>query len=245
MRLRSLTKHIREQNWFAVALDFFIVVVGILIAFQITNWNEARNNGQLRMSYLERLEADLTQTMDHLSKNQGTTEQKIEIIDSFVAKLNDQGANEGELIRSTTDYFARGTIVADFKVFRSTFDELRTSGSLEILQNDKLSETLMTLNTNYAGRNEDLLVNTDWITPAEAELVMAFDWFRFDELTMHLFPSKSSTQIASEIRLHEDKLRRHAALHYWYAHSLKRNYRGMIEQSQDALSMVQHELEKR
>ena len=42
MRLRSLTKHIREQNWLAVALDFFIVVVGILIAFQITNWNEAR-----------------------------------------------------------------------------------------------------------------------------------------------------------------------------------------------------------
>ena len=42
MRLRSLTKHIRDQNWFAVALDFFIVVVGILIAFQITNWNEGR-----------------------------------------------------------------------------------------------------------------------------------------------------------------------------------------------------------
>lgn len=44
MRLRSLTEHIREQNWFAVALDFFIVVVGILIAFQITNWNERRSN---------------------------------------------------------------------------------------------------------------------------------------------------------------------------------------------------------
>jgi len=44
MRLRSLTKHIREQNWFAVALDFFIVVVGILIAFQITNWSEARSD---------------------------------------------------------------------------------------------------------------------------------------------------------------------------------------------------------
>ena len=42
MLLRSLTKHVRDQNWFAVALDFFIVVVGILIAFQITNWNEAR-----------------------------------------------------------------------------------------------------------------------------------------------------------------------------------------------------------
>jgi len=42
MRLRSLTKHVKDQNWFAVALDFFIVVAGILIAFQITEWNEAR-----------------------------------------------------------------------------------------------------------------------------------------------------------------------------------------------------------
>ena len=103
----------------------------------------------------------------------------------------------------------------------------------------------MILNTNYAGRNEDLLVNTDWIIPAETELVTGFDWFRFDELTMHLFPSKSSTQIATEIRLHEDRLRRHAALHYWHAHNLKRNFRGMIEQSQDALNLVQQELEKR
>lgn len=43
MLLRSLTKHVRDQNWFAVGLDFFIVVAGILIAFQIANWSEARS----------------------------------------------------------------------------------------------------------------------------------------------------------------------------------------------------------
>ena len=69
MLLRSITKHVKDQNWFAVALDFFIVVVGILIAFQITNWNEERSNGQLRVSYLERLQSDLTQTIDYLSTN--------------------------------------------------------------------------------------------------------------------------------------------------------------------------------
>lgn len=46
MLLRSITKHVKEQNWFAVLLDFFIVVVGILIAFQITNWNEARSDAR-------------------------------------------------------------------------------------------------------------------------------------------------------------------------------------------------------
>ena len=44
MILRRLTKHVKDQNWFAVGLDFVIVVAGILIAFQITEWNEARQD---------------------------------------------------------------------------------------------------------------------------------------------------------------------------------------------------------
>ena len=44
MLLRRITQHVKEQNWFAVFLDFFIVVAGILIAFQITNWNERRQD---------------------------------------------------------------------------------------------------------------------------------------------------------------------------------------------------------
>ena len=64
MLLRSLTKHIREQNWFAVALDFFIVVVGILIAFQITEWNEARERRQSEKGYLEQLHSDVVELSD-------------------------------------------------------------------------------------------------------------------------------------------------------------------------------------
>lgn len=29
MILRSITKHVKDQNWFTVGLDFFIVVAGI------------------------------------------------------------------------------------------------------------------------------------------------------------------------------------------------------------------------
>lgn len=59
MLLRSLTKHVKDQNWFAVALDFFIVVVGILIALQITNWNEARGDAQLEAEFMRNLSVDL------------------------------------------------------------------------------------------------------------------------------------------------------------------------------------------
>lgn len=42
MILRRTTKHVRDQNWFAVGLDFFIVVVGVFFGIQIGNWNETR-----------------------------------------------------------------------------------------------------------------------------------------------------------------------------------------------------------
>lgn len=42
MLLSRISKHVKDQNWFAVVLDFLIVVLGILIAFQITSWNEQR-----------------------------------------------------------------------------------------------------------------------------------------------------------------------------------------------------------
>ena len=69
MLLRSITKHVREQNWFAVALDFFIVVVGILIAFQITEWSEQRQEASLETTYLNRLAADLDETISYLDRS--------------------------------------------------------------------------------------------------------------------------------------------------------------------------------
>ena len=59
MLLRSISKHVKDQNWFAVALDFFIVVAGILIAFQITNWNETKSNKVGLISSLERLDKEV------------------------------------------------------------------------------------------------------------------------------------------------------------------------------------------
>ena len=42
MILRRITKHVRDQNWFAVALDFVIVVVGVGVALAAGEWLNAR-----------------------------------------------------------------------------------------------------------------------------------------------------------------------------------------------------------
>ena len=59
MLLRRITEHVKAQNWFAVAIDFVIVVVGVFIGIQVANWNEARLEVQQGAKFAERLKADM------------------------------------------------------------------------------------------------------------------------------------------------------------------------------------------
>ena len=55
MMLRRVMQHVRDQNWFAVGVDFVIVVVGVFIGIQVANWNEERQLAAQERSYLSQL----------------------------------------------------------------------------------------------------------------------------------------------------------------------------------------------
>lgn len=59
MILRRLTKHIKDQNWFAVGLDFFIVVVGVFIGLQVQQWSSQRTDHQREIQIVADMLADL------------------------------------------------------------------------------------------------------------------------------------------------------------------------------------------
>lgn len=77
MILRRLTKHVKDQNWFAVALDFLIVVLGVFIGLQISNWNEARAFDRSERNYL-------VQVKDEVELNRRVTESQIAYVDTVV-----------------------------------------------------------------------------------------------------------------------------------------------------------------
>ena len=59
MILRRITEHVKAQNWFAVGIDFFIVVVGVFIGIQVANWNAARKDRAEEAIFLEALYQDV------------------------------------------------------------------------------------------------------------------------------------------------------------------------------------------
>ena len=68
MLLCRITEHVQDQNWFAVLIDFFIVVIGVYVGIQVSNWNEERRDAARAGEYLARLHADLTEDVTRFER---------------------------------------------------------------------------------------------------------------------------------------------------------------------------------
>jgi hypothetical protein len=54
-----LVERVRTHDWFAVGVEFIIVVVGVFLGMQVTNWNADRLARRSAESYVERIREDL------------------------------------------------------------------------------------------------------------------------------------------------------------------------------------------
>ena len=67
MVLRRFRSHVAEHNWFAVAIDFLIVVMGVFVGIQASNWNQARLDSAQGREYRAMLVEDLRSNQQNLA----------------------------------------------------------------------------------------------------------------------------------------------------------------------------------
>ena len=68
MILRRIIAHFRKQEWTAIFLDFLIVVVGVFIGIQVSNWNAAQGDRVREAAYLRELVDDLTADLGQIDR---------------------------------------------------------------------------------------------------------------------------------------------------------------------------------
>lgn len=64
MLLRRVIGHVKAQNWTAIALDFLIVVVGVFIGIQVSNWNDAQATRADEARLLSQLHDDVESAIE-------------------------------------------------------------------------------------------------------------------------------------------------------------------------------------
>ena len=135
MILRRITEQVKAQNWTAVALDFVIVVVGVFIGIQVSNWNTTRQNRALADEYIERLYSDIEleralwgRVIEYFGTARIYSDVAIAGFSTPLETLDEQWLIA--LYQASQVWFAAPN--------RSTFDELQTTGRIANIQDRDL-----------------------------------------------------------------------------------------------------------
>ncbi len=187
MLLRRMIDHVRKQEWTAVILDFMIVVTGILIAFQITNWSETRADRRDEKRYLAELAVNLEADRTQARNGQEASLQRLAAAEAILAgaapdydrppffvQINRDLPTPGAFAEYPYAYLASYSFMVSAE---NTFDELIQTGNIGVLSN----RSLVTKLTRYYDRM-DRQRGDDVLILSQAEGML--DWVRENGLGM-------------------------------------------------------------
>ncbi|SEQ07110.1 hypothetical protein SAMN05421824_1080 [Hyunsoonleella jejuensis] len=126
--------------------EIVLVVIGILIALQINNWNENRKTKNIEHIYLENIKADLKLNLTSLKIFIADREKSIKSSDSIleffnktkvfdVVAFNRQGLNV--------------MIWYPFEQHNNTYQELLNSGNLSIISNKAIKDSIQNMQASF------------------------------------------------------------------------------------------------
>ena len=134
MALRKLVGRFRDRDWIGVVVEIAIVVVGVFLGLQASNWNQDRQESARGRDYLSRIQGDLQSEISLLRQTR-----------EFIHAVGDYGAG-------AIDYAENGTLYKDsawetllayyqasqiwpFRQPSTTFQEIRSGGDLQLIRN--------------------------------------------------------------------------------------------------------------
>ncbi|WP_412067262.1 hypothetical protein [Rubrivirga sp. IMCC43871] len=101
MILRRITQHVRDQNWTAIAIDFVIVVAGVFIGIQVSNWNQDRTDRDLADRYVAQLSEDIRSDIRDIEAGIATSQWRAAAISAL---LRDAGLPQPDSVRNPERY---------------------------------------------------------------------------------------------------------------------------------------------
>ncbi len=184
MILRRVIAHFRKQEWTAIFLDFLIVVAGILIAFQITEWNETRRDHARERDYLMRIAGELDHTIVEIEDAIRIAEGREAMGRFLISTVDDPSLVPAEPGRFVTAVIQAGYTFSP-TIRAHTFDEMKSAGDLAIFRDKVLLFDISEFYTDVQGAAQwhylRELLQTEYtkrragiLTPAQTPEAMKF-----------------------------------------------------------------------
>lgn len=141
MLLRRVTKHIKAQDWFAVFVDFVIVVVGVFVGLQVQDWNDSRKERVEENVLMDRLLEETQSLLDAHERELASLRSRAEVLIGVNPLLFSQAPSRAITNRECA-------MIAGSHVYRRPSDELPVldeilqTGRFDLLRDARIKDHL-------------------------------------------------------------------------------------------------------
>ena len=161
---RKIRKQLSDDNQilkysrYAIG-EIVLVVIGILIALQVNNWNEDRKLKRKESSYYCKLLEDISQDAQQINQLIDETSQRIYHSNKLIALLQENELNPSEIVNEM--FQAVSLVTYTFKPSTSAFDDIKSSGNLNVLSDEQIKNALINYYVDVEGIVDVVDINSD------------------------------------------------------------------------------------
>jgi hypothetical protein len=141
MRAMKLATRLRHYDWTAAIIELLIVVVGILIALQVSNWNESRLEHAQADGYYRRLHAELLADRHNIARTLAYWKQVSAYGEAAIANGESGQRVEGSNWKTLLAWYQASQLMP-FELEDTTYAEMRTGGGLSLINKETLRKQL-------------------------------------------------------------------------------------------------------
>ncbi len=148
--MKAIFSHLKT-DWYRYLFDIIVVILGIMIAFSLNNWNESKKQVTLEQQYYKDILQELNEDLLKIKENRAfnnyliprySLAKDIILTDSKRQKVDDLGRISLELM-----------LKSDFKKEVSIYDALSNSANLDLISNKDILRQLQNIGSLYKNIN--------------------------------------------------------------------------------------------
>ena len=159
---QNLLNEGKTTRYFKYAIgEIVLVVIGILIALTINNWNQEQSNNKNQIKYLKSIVFDLEKQLGYIDYQLKEEEDNLSDIEKLLSHYNEN--NGFELNETTLNYFGSVFGRTTYVVSRATYTELVSTGDIRLISNKKTRNAIVVYYQDMQ-RRELVLQNNNNVT---------------------------------------------------------------------------------
>ncbi len=148
--MKAIFSHLKT-DWYRYLFDIIVVILGIMIAFSLNNWNESKKQVTLEQQYYKDILQELNEDLLKIKENRAfnnyliprySLAKDIILTDTKRQKVDDLGRISLELM-----------LKSDFKKEVSIYDALSNSANLDLISNKDILRQLQNIGSLYKNIN--------------------------------------------------------------------------------------------